>query len=378
MFAEVFFIMQNVLVVFGGNSTENEISVITGLFVMNTLDEKKYRPVPLYLHTDGKFYSSEEMRDIEFFKQKRYGKFPVILYDGKVYPVKNKKLKTPERVDVALNCCHGGLGEGGYVSAVLETNKIPYASPSVCASSVFLDKCMTKLIAKSLGIPTAPYLKITERDYKKRGTFLLRYAVTKLGFPMIVKPSKGGSSIGIKFVENEGELRSAVENNFVFGTVIVEKYLEGKKDVNCGVYSLGGVMTVSKTEVVTDKNGVYGFADKYLIEKGTESPRPLSKDTEEKIRTYTKALYRKCDMVGLVRIDYLVVGDKVYLGEVNTVPGSLAYYLFCDRLTEAGQLFDKLLEDAIRTGSQEKTVQPASVLESLKGGKKRLFRGVRI
>ncbi|MBE7077881.1 MAG: hypothetical protein E7377_04170 [Clostridiales bacterium] len=370
--------MRKVAVFFGGKSCENEISVLTGVFVLNLLDREKYVPIPIYIHTDGGLYTSPKMNDLEVFREKRYSSFERIFIDGgTVYALNGakRKIKRLTKIDVALNCCHGGLGEGGGVSAIAEWNGIPLASPDLTPSGILMDKYTTKLIMRGLGIPTVDYIRVNEKDYEKRGAFLLRSIEGKLKYPVIVKPARLGSSIGIALAKDESEVKRAIETAFTLDSrIIIEKYLEEKQDVNCAAYSLGGEIFVSEPETAF-LDGVYSFEDKYVNRTRDGMPAFLGKgggryalkgDLREKIRAYTKTVYKRLDLKGVVRMDFLVSADRAYLCEVNTVPGSLAYYLFCERVSDARSFFSDLIEDAIAQGKTEKRLITTGILRSVK------------
>ena len=351
--------MRKAAVFFGGKSCENEISILTGVFVMNILTGTKFTPVPIYLHTDGGAYTSKDMQSLETFKKKDITRFQRVVLDGgvlyAVYPNK-RKMKRLVKIDVAINCCHGGLGEGGGVSALCALNGIPLASPDLTSSGVFMDKCMTKTVLKALNIPTVDYIRVNESDYKKRGTFLLKSIERRLKYPVIVKPAHLGSSIGISVARNETEVKTAIENAFVLdGRVLVEKYLPNKRDINCGAFTKGGEIFVSEAEEAFG-DGVYSFEEKYIKrtsdgvggKQGAKIKRKcLDGDLREKIRSYTRTVYKRMNLKGVVRMDFLVSEGKAYLCEVNTVPGSLAYYLFCERVSDARAFFTALLDEAL-------------------------------
>lgn len=354
--------MRNVAVVFGGKSCENEISILTGVFVLNVLDREKYNPIPIYIHTDGGAYTSSKMNDLRVFKEKRYSSFERIFLDGgSMYALnaKKDKIKRLEKIDVALNCCHGGWGEGGGVSAWMEWNGIPLASPDLTPSAVFLDKCLTKIVLQGLNIPTLEYIRVNESDYKKRAAFLLKRIGAKLKYPVVIKPAHLGSSIGITVARTEEEAKTGIEIAFALDhRLIIERYLEKKQDVNCAAYELGGEIYVSEPERAFGK-GVYSFEEKYIrrtsdgaVGKMENKPKErekgsLSADMREKIRAYTKTVYKRMNLKGVVRMDFLVSEGQVYLCEVNTVPGSLAYYLFCERVSDAREFFGDLIEEGI-------------------------------
>lgn len=357
--------MRKVAVLFGGKSCENEISVLTGVFVLNLIDREKFDPVPIYLHTDGGMYTSSKMTDLSVFRERRFSSFERVFFEGGTlyaFGEKKRKLKRLCAIDCALNCCHGGLGEGGGVSALMALNGIPLASPELTASGVFMDKSLTKVVLQGLGIPTVEYIRANEKDYEKRGAFLMRSIESKLKYPVVVKPAHLGSSIGISLAKNETEARRAIETAFELDTrVIVEKYLTEKRDINCAAYTLGGEIFVSEPEEAFG-TGIYSFEDKY-VKRTSDGAQNIGKsgtrgriegELREKIRSYTKTVYKRMNLFGAVRMDFLISGKQVYLCEVNTVPGSLAYYLFCERVSDAKNFFSDLLEEAIRAQKAEK------------------------
>ena len=358
--------MRKVAVIFGGKSCENEMSVLTGVFVMNLIDREKYSVIPVYIHTDGGTYTSPKMTNLDTFKQKKYRDFQRVIFDnGYLYAFQadKKRVKRLAKIDVALNCCHGGLGEGGGVSALMEWNGIPLASPDLTASGVFMDKCMTKTIMRGLGVPTVDYLRASERDYKKRGAFLLKSIEGRLKYPVVIKPAHLGSSIGIALAKNEAEAKAAIENAFLLDDrVIIEKYLAEKKDVNCAACLIKGEICVSEPEAAFG-TGIYSFEEKYVKRKADGSAMQpiksggrvaLNGEIRDKIRAYTRTVYKRMNLRGAVRMDFLVCKNDVYLCEVNTVPGSLAYYLFCERILDARAFFSDLLEEAVSSHRESK------------------------
>ncbi len=370
--------MRKVAVFFGGKSCENEISILTGVFVLSILDREKYTPYPVYVHTDGGIYFSSKMTDLNFFREKKFSEMEKVFFDGgTMYAlnIKKRRIKRIGKIDVALNCCHGGLGEGGGVSAMAAWNCIPLASPDLTSSGVFMDKSMTKLFMQALNIPTVEYLKVNEEDYQKRGAFLLKSVERKLKYPVVIKPAHLGSSIGISVAKNEGELKEGLQAAFTLDNrVIVERFLEGKEDINCAAYKKGEGIFVSEPERAFGE-GVYSFEEKYLhrsADHGTpmsakEGGRlALTGEMREKIRAYTLTVYKRMGLNGVVRMDYLLHEGKVYLCEVNTVPGSLAYYLFCERIVDARNFFSDLLEEALSKGKGEKKLVATGILRSVR------------
>lgn len=371
--------MRKVAVIFGGRSCENEISVLTGVFVARLLRER-YETLPVYLHTDSKAYTGERALELDAYKNFKAERFQrVIFEEGIAYLFSpRRKLRALTKLDAAINCCHGGFGEGGGVAAWMERNGVPLASPDWTASGVFMDKCLTKVVMRGLGIPVLDYIRVNEKDYEKRGAFLLKNIATRLKFPVVVKPAHLGSSIGIAVARNEEEAKIGIENAFsIDDRVLIERYLEDKQDVNCAAYALNGEIIVSEAERAFGK-GIYSFEEKYVkrksdggvfLQKG-EGRYALNGDLREKIRAYTRKIYKRTNLRGVVRFDYLASGEEVYLCEVNTVPGSLAYYLFCERISDAKNLFSALIEEAIREKSGEKKILSAGILQNIRWNRK--------
>lgn len=367
--------MRKVAVFFGGKSCEHEISVLTGVFVLNLIDREKYVPVPVYIGADGATYSSPKMHDLNVFKQEGKTEFPRVFFEGGwLYELHagKKRIKKSHKIDAAINCCHGGLGEGGGVSALTAWNGVPLASPDLTASGVFLDKCMTKTVMRALNVPTVDYIRVNESDYQKRGAFLLKSVERRLKYPVVVKPAHLGSSIGVATANDDKELKTAIEAAFALDSrVIVEKYLKDKRDVNCAAYARGGEIVVSEAEAAFG-DGIYSFEDKYIRRTSDGNAKggsrsALGGELREKIRAYTRTVYKRMNLRGVVRMDYLVSEGKVYLCEVNTVPGSLAYYLFCERISDAKNFFSDLIEEAIETAkAEEKRTVATGILRSVR------------
>ena len=376
--------MRKVAVVFGGKSNENEISILSGIFVMKVLEGSDFTPVPVYMHTDGELYSSQKMKELSTFQAGKISAHDKVIFCGKslyrIQPQKGK-LKKLTDVDVMLNCCHGGLGEGGGVSALAALNGVPFASPDMLSSAVFMDKDVTKTVMKGLGVPTVEYIRVGEKEYEKRGAFLLKSIQRRLKYPVVIKPVHLGSSIGIVKAEDEEEAKEGIETGFALDDrLIIEKYLTEKTDVNCAAYSLHGEIFVCEPQAAFG-GGIYSFEEKYIkrnkdvgvtaVQGETSGDGyALSEEIVDKIRSYTKTVYKRLNMQGVVRMDYLISGKQVYLCEVNTVPGSLAYYLFCERITEARAFFCELLCEAIERSKTAKHILTTGILQGLEWHRK--------
>ena len=373
---------KNVLVFFGGRSCENEVSIITGVMAANLLDETKYRAYSVYLTQSGEMYTGDALLDVSVYRQKQYEQKAerALLADGKLFCRRGKKLKELCKIDVGLNCCHGICGEDGAVSGLLDVNGIPNASPDMAGSAVFMDKAMTKLIAKALGIKALPFFRIAQPEYRKRGAMAIRCIEERLGYPVIVKPARQGSSIGISVAENREQLAKCIETGFAYDTVLLaEKYLSQRREINCAAYRSGDELIVSECEEPKTENKFLTFVDKYLDggkDRASDFPAKISAAQADRIKGYTKLLYRRMNLRGIVRADYIISGGEVYFNEMNTVPGSLAWYLFCDKMSKFSNLLSALIEQGISEFSErqgKKMLQNCGVLSGApaKGRKRR-------
>ncbi len=370
---------KSVVVLFGGRSCENEVSVITGTMAANLLRER-YAVYPVYIAQSGAMYTGEALFSAATLRGADLGKaFRRALFsEGALYALHGRKLRELCRPYCALNCCHGMGGEDGAVSGLLDLSGIPNASPDLAASALFMDKALTKLFAKALGIKTVPYVCVREAEYRRRGAFAIRCA-EKFGYPVLVKPNRLGSSIGVTVARTRAELALAFECAFAYDScVIAEAYLADRREINCAAYRAGGVVVVSPCEEVKTESAFLTFKDKYFDggkeEHGT-FPAELPAEVSEKVRACTKLLYRKAFLRGIVRADFLLSGGEVYFNEMNTVPGSLSWYFFSKNLRGFPEVLSAVLEQGVadaRLRAGKRLLKNSGVLTALGGtGNKR-------
>lgn len=321
--------MKNIAVFFGGVSVERDVSIITGVMTVNSIDKTKYNAVPILVNEDGLF-TGDKLLEIENYKDLDFNKLTKVTFiNGSpiLYKVKgDKKLKPLFTIAVGVNAMHGGLGEEGGIIGVLRSNNIAVVSPDLLASAVCMDKGATKIFLKGLGVK---FVRGICTEKLEEGISFCK----KKGYPIMVKPYKLGSSIGVKKAENIEELKSAFFNCLRYGEkVIVEECLTNFIEINCACYKdRSGKLKVSECERPIGKEEVLSFADKY--EGGDrEFPANIPYEISKEIKETTKKVYSALSMTGTVRIDYFYADGKVYLNEINTVPGSLSYYLFSDTL----------------------------------------------
>lgn len=344
--------MKNVAVFFGGTSPEREVSCITGVLTVNSIDKNKYNAIPVFIDGDGKWYSGEILRDLDFYKNKDYKKLiPITLLQGdnKLYSIKKGKLKEFCVLSSVINCLHGEGGEDGSLYGIIKNCDIAFASPNLFASAVSMDKIHTKKVLKGIGVNTLPYF-IVETDTSLDQDF-------GLNFPLIVKPALGGSSIGVNKAENKEQLVRAVNYALKFGSrAIIEPLLTDFIEINCAVYTgKNGKIILSECERPLARDKVLSFSDKYE-NGGRVFPADIPKSLSNKIKEISEKVYRELDFLGTIRIDYLVENGKVYLNEINAVPGSLSYYLFNESLSAFTDILTEQIEYSEYLYSREKTV----------------------
>lgn len=354
---------KTVAVFFGGRSNEHEISVITGVLAANLLRSAGYSVLPVYLLREGGMVTGE-MRAVSEFRTPSKKWTALRFTEGGLRAGRRRIVP----VDVALNCCHGGMGEDGTLSALLRWYGIRSASPDIPISSAFMDKSITKAAAKGLGIPVLEGVTVHEGE---------DYGVPALPLPLIVKPSRLGSSIGIKVARTEEELKKALSLAFTLDdSALVEPYLAGKRDLNCAVCRIGGEIRLSPVEEVFSDEDILTFSEKYegAGERRSELPASVPKEISDRVQAYTKRIYEAFRGRGVVRADFLLSGEELFFNELNTVPGSLSCYLFGGTLSGAKNFLVSLVEEGLAAADEEKETIETGILRgsvfSLKGGKR--------
>lgn len=358
MFKKENFIKKNIAVIFGGRSVEHDISIITGIQVLCALDKDKYNIIPIYISKDNHFYTGKQLFDINTFSmfnfEKKLSKINFSNYDQSISILKGRFQKLKSKIDFAFLALHGGLGEGGGVQGLLQTCNIPFSTCGVLGSSICMNKYLTKLICQSKNILTPDFVVIDEKEYKNQSDFLSEI-LKILSFPLIVKPNSLGSSIGVNFCQNKEQLINAISFAFMFDRkVIVEKAVENLRELNIAVLGNANHIEFSDIEEVTPKKDFLTYENKYLNQnnsKGMESldriiPAVIDNSIKDTIVEYSNIIFKTLELSGCVRIDFLMdsISNKVYLNEINTIPGSIANYLWKEKKYSFSQLLEKMLD----------------------------------
>lgn len=336
--------------IFGGRSLEREISIITAMQVLNALVGTSYIVEPIYMF-EGEFYfkNLSEISDFVDFDCKNHIK--TYLKNGAFYQKKRFKEKCVFKPDVVLNCCHGSEGENGILQAILDFNGIKYTSPKVLQSGICMDKAVSKRLFEAYGFDVLPCEVVCKNDFELHIEDIAA-KIDALGYPLIVKPSSMGSSIGVSAVNDRNSLENALQLAFEFDDkVVVEKKLVNCVEVNCAAMRLNGNIVLSETENPTSNGEYLSFDDKYLGGKMSAGEHIIPAgigDLNDVVKSNTRRLYELIDLDGIVRVDYLcdMPQKRVYVNEINTIPGSMAFYLFKD--VSFKQLMINLLDETLK------------------------------
>jgi len=337
----------NVAVLFGGKSSEHDISVLTGMLTINAI--KNHTVLPIYIGKDGKWRYSRQFTSVNSLS-KKFKEVCLHPFDSNLYSVSGKKLG---ELDVAIICCHGAYGEDGALAGVLEHSNIPYAPGGVLAGAVGMDKVSQKRIFRDSGIDVLDFVSIDKIDYKKDIYFYS--TLLKDMFPVIIKPASLGSSIGIEVAQDFKEFFCAADKAFDYDDrIIVEKALIGFKEYNCAVLGFGDDVIVSQIEQPITQKNFLDYTDKYSYSCGATRVFPAQIDDElkQKIVDTSKKAFKLLKCWGVARIDFLYL-DKLYLNEINTVPGSMSSYLFDYDGMNFTALTQKLIDSAYESAKQK-------------------------
>ena len=358
-------------VIFGGASVEHEVSIISALQAISNIDKEKYDAVPIYISKDRIWYTGSYLSDIKNYNNldnvKKNSKAVTLCKINNEFVLlstSNLLSRVVDKIDVAFPIVHGQSVEDGTLAGFLDTVGIPYVGCNVLGAALGQDKVVMKQIFNTAGIPTVDYVWFYENDFLNNQTGILKQ-IKELGYPVVVKPASLGSSVGIKFVKDELEAIEAITDAFVYDKkVVVEKAVENLVEVNCSVVGNHELQETSEIEEVLSDNSILTFEDKYIGDDKTKStgskgmintsriiPAKIDKDLYEAVELISKDVFKVLNLSGVCRIDFLIdtKNKKVYVNEPNTIPGSLAFYLW----EAKGKKYSKLLDDIITLGIKD-------------------------
>jgi len=355
-------------VLFGGVSVEHEVSIISAVQAMASMDEEKYEIIPIYMTKDRTWYTGKMLMDIDIYKDfndlKRYATKVVMCKKNGGFYLQSLGFfkKTICELDVAFPIVHGNNVEDGTIQGYLDTVGIPYVGSRVLGSALGQDKVIMKQVFEAEGLPIVPYVWFYDNEYLIDEEEIIK-KVKKLGYPVIVKPASLGSSVGISVVKKEEDLEDAVVEAMTYDTkIVIEKMVENLVEVNCSVLGNYEYQQTSAIEEVMSTEEFLTYKDKYIGgKKGEKSkgmastnrviPARIDDKLMEEVRDLSKKVFKVLNLGGICRIDYLIdkKKDKVYINEPNTIPGSLSFYLW----EPAGKAYKDLLDEAISLAIKE-------------------------
>jgi D-alanine-D-alanine ligase len=357
---------KNIGIVFGGVSVEHEVSIITGLQIYENIDKEKYNVSLVYIAKDGEWYSGDNLKNVKLYEDWDVNKRKAKHF----FPSFNKRdgKNALGKLDAVIIACHGNYGEDGKLQGFFELLDIPYSSPGIIGSATGMDKIVMKKILSGMGLPILPYLWLTRDEWKNDKRGWINKVHYTLDYPVFIKPSNLGSSIGISMANNEEELIKGVEIASNYDKrILIEKGVENANEVNCSVLKSGGEILISEMEEPVRWEKFLSFADKYLSnssKSGKQSmaamtrkiPAEISEEIKDRIIDFSKKICRAVDVKGVARIDYLLNSDKtkVYVNEINTIPGSFSFYLWEPKGVDFSRLIDITIEESIKENDDKK------------------------
>ena len=379
-----------VAVIFGGRSAEHEVSILTAHEAMAVLREMPaYDVLPVYITKGGRWLTGEALSDLDKFADPETLEAqcrPISLrpMEREVFASEKTGLFAKAEtaaVDVALPLIHGPNGEDGTLQGALDMLGIPYAMSGVLASSLCMNKVATKQMLIAAGLAQVPYVVATRAGWGANPAGELARAEALGGGPLFVKPVRGGSSIGITFVEDRDALATAIELALRFDEeAVIETAVMGAAEVNCSVLKYRDTVETSVLELVDSEGGFLTYEQKYLAwstgggakgapvksapvkgaptegVQGHQIPAPLSPELTARIQADAKRAFTACTCDGLVRVDFLVKGDEITVNEINTVPGSLAFYLWEASGVAFPELLERLLGSALKHAADRRSL----------------------
>ncbi len=362
----------NIAVFFGCRSVEHEVSIISAVQAMRAINREKYDVTPVYVSKDGSMYTGDNLFAIENYRNlpelfKAAKRVTFIKEKDAVlmhYLDQKKFKKIPDvAIDLAFPIVHGTNCEDGTMAGYFEFLGLPYISCDIISAAVGMDKAVFKDVLKSAGLPVLDCIKFRAREYTLDKQTITDNIKSQIGFPLIVKPVNLGSSVGITKVNSEEELDEAIRLGISFSDVIlIEKAITSLREINCSVLGDSDECEASVPEEPFMNDEILSYEDKYMgggkngeASKGMASlgrkiPADLPEEKSNEIRELSCKIFKAIGASGVVRIDFLLDCEtgKVYANEINTIPGSLAFYLWEATGLKYTDMIDRLVEIAFR------------------------------
>lgn len=336
-------------IIYGGKSTEHEVSVHSAAYVCDIL-EQKYKIIKIFISREGKWFVQEKCGPLQPADREVS---PVICKDYNLYALDGQTYK----VDVFFPVLHGAMGEDGTMQGLFEILGVPYVGCGVLTSALGMDKELCKLLASFYGVKIAPYIKLEKDD--NYDLPYLQVAVGGLGYPVFVKPVSLGSSVGVTRVDAPEELKPAIDKAFKYqGSILIEKGVDKAREVFCAVVGSGkNIHTSLCGELKAVNSAFFDYKAKYEDPHGCDMkiPADIPQETQDKMRKASALVFKVLRGCGLARMDFLLGSDgKFYFSEINTLPGMSATSLFPQLWQASGKKYEDILDSLIKSAFDRK------------------------
>ncbi|MDP4119857.1 MAG: D-alanine--D-alanine ligase family protein [Bacillota bacterium] len=387
-------------VLFGGKSVEHEISIISAVQAILSIDTEKYDVIPIYITKENEMYVGSGLTNIENYKDinlllDKSQRVNILNEKNRIkimkYPMRAFKNNVYDTIDVAFPIVHGTNVEDGTLQGFLHMMNLPYVGCDVLSSAVGMDKSVMKSVLKDNGIPVLPCVCVRSHEFAQRPDEQISKIEEAIPYPVIVKPVNLGSSIGIKKANDRSGLIEAMELGFEFAPqVLVESAIVNLKEINCSVLGDCETAEASECEEPINTDEILSYEDKYIgggKTKGTDGakgmsgakrklPADISSEMREEIRTLAVKTFQALGCNGVARIDFMIDNDngKLYVNEINTIPGSLSFYLWEPMGVSYTELLDRMIKLALKRKRETENIHysfKTNVLSGVKlgGGK---------
>ena len=388
-----------IAVMFGGKSVEHEVSIISAIQAIASMDREKYAILPVYISKGNEMYIGEDVGKIEEYQHMdaliaKSQRVILINSSGRPcfipYPFKRFGKVQEIDVDLAFPIVHGTNEEDGTLQGYLKTAGLPFVGCDVTASAVGMDKYITKAILKDNGIPVLDCIQFTTKDYRDVDA-MVAAVEERLGYPVIIKPVNLGSSVGISVAKDRTHLVKSIDDAFLYASkIIIEHAISNLREINCSVLGDDEEAVPSECEEPMHTEDILSYEDKYLsnsksgASKGMASvsrkiPAEISDEMRDQVREMAVKAFQCLGCNGVARMDFMIDGDsgQLYFNEINTIPGSLAFYLWEPVGVSYRELLDRMIALALKRQRSEKSltfsfdtnILNQQSLGGLKGGK---------
>ncbi len=395
-------------VFFGGKTTEHEISVISAIQAIGYIDREKYDVIPVYISKNNEFFVGEKIGDIS-----SYTNIPALLKESQRVIMVNdegkaKLIRYPQKlfgkplydyIDIAFPIVHGTNVEDGTLQGFLQMMGVPFVGCDVLSSAVGMDKYVMKTVLKDNGIPVLDCKCYTSNQYDDDADKLVEEIEREIGYPVIVKPVNLGSSIGISKADDRKELYDSLETAFAYATkVLIERAVQNLKEINCSVLGDYSSAEASECEEPVSSDKILTFAEKYIGDgsakgaKGTKGgvksspsgskgmatlkrkiPAEITPEQRDTVRKMAVDAFKVLGCSGVSRIDFMMdtATGEIWLNEINTIPGSLSFYLWEPVGVKYSELLNKMIALSLKREREQENITfsfDSNVLQGVKLG----------